>query len=253
MGADTGHSNEQPYPNKVLPIRTPSTRYTSALKKTSGLQYTRTQSSCPNSLGSDSDSTDSDGESEEDGADDTDCGDDEWSGINDYFESAILQAVFPDLELAAHLITQLYSMFYPGASKPIFRKFSLWRENIRTCNTDSGGSGTTEKGPVSSSTATPSTSKTGSSKRDRLSSSTNSNNGEDGEEDDDDAEENRRKRVKENNLDVRTVIPAQKFACPFHKIAPSRYCVQHNQEGEINDKQYRTCAGPGFKTIQPLK
>jgi len=232
-----------------LPIRNAFTRNISVVKRKSGLQNATIQSDL---LGSDSDSAASNSESEEDSADDTDGEDDEWSGVNDYFESAILQAVFPDLELAAHLITQLYSMFYPGSSKTVSKKVSSWRENIRTCPTDSG-TASTEKGPVASSNATSSTSKPANSKRDRLSGSTDSNIGEDDDDDDDDTDENRRKRLKGNSLYVRSVIPAQKFACPFHKMRPSRYCVQFNQEGEINDKQYRTCAGPGFKTIQLLK
>jgi len=197
--------------------------------------------------GSDSDSAESNSESDEDSTDETDSDDDNWSGATDYFETAVLQAVYPDRELAAHLIIQLYGMFYPGSSKTISRKVSHWREAIRTCATDSG-TVSTEKGPASSSNATSSTSKPNNQKRDRLSSSTDSNTGEEDDEDDDDTDENRRKRLKETSQDGGIVL---RLACPFFKMNPEKYCAQLNQGQD--GKYYRICAGPGFKSIQSLK
>lgn len=242
-GTKCRHTKEQVKPHNALPIRYAPARNSCLVEKKSRLQQS-------NSPGSDSDSAVSNSESEDESTDGTDGDEDEWSGVNDGFETAILQAVFPDLELAAHLITQLYTMFYPGSSRRISRKVSSWRENIRTCPTDSG-TASTEKGPVSSSNATLSLSKQGSSKRDRLSGSTDSNIDEE-EGDGDDSDENRRKRIKDNSLDARSVMPSQRFACPFNKMEPSRYC-QFSQEGEVTDKKYRSCTGPGFKSLQLLK
>jgi hypothetical protein len=85
--------------------------------------------------------------------------------------------------------------------------------------------------------------------RARLSGSTNGNIDEEGEEGGSD--DGRRKRVKGNH---KFVVPTRKLACPFFKMNPSKYCVQHNQDGQVDDKQYRICAaGPGFKNIQLSK
>jgi hypothetical protein len=78
---------------------------------------------------SDADSTESNGDSEEDSDDESEMDDSDWSGENNYFETAILQAVYPNLELAAHLITQLHSLLLPGSSK-ISRKVTFWRERL---------------------------------------------------------------------------------------------------------------------------
>jgi hypothetical protein len=235
---------EQSIPNRTLPIRNTFPNSLAKATKPPELQDARKHSETP---GSDSDSS----ESDEDSADELDGDDDDWSGATDYFETAVLQAVYPDRELAAHLIIQLYSMFYPGSSKTISRKVSSWRERIRTCPTDSG-TVSTEKGPSSSSNATSSTSKPTSQKRDRHSSSTGSNIGEEDDEDEDDTDENRRKRLKETSQDGGLVLPVQRLACPFYKMNPSKYRAQLNQEGH-NDRQYRICAGPGFRSLQSLK
>jgi hypothetical protein len=51
-------------------------------------------------------SNESDDESDEEDYSD----DDSWSGANDYLETAIYQALFPDVALAAYLISKMYGM-----------------------------------------------------------------------------------------------------------------------------------------------
>lgn len=247
-GAPLENVEEHSRPNAALPIRN---TFSSSLPEAIRIPGTQDDKSHSGTPGSDSDSVESNSESDEDSADEGDGDDDDWSGATDYFETAVLQAVYPDHELAAHLIIQLYSMFYPGSSKTISRKISSWRERIRTCPTDSGTM-STEKGPASSSNASSSTSKPNAQKRNRLSASTDSNTGEDDGDDEDDTDENRRKRLKETSQDREIVLPVQRLACPFFKMNPLKYCAQLNQQGH-NDKQYRICAGPGFRTLQNLK
>jgi len=203
-------------------------------------------------LGSDSESSASGSDFEEDSDDDSDFDDDDWSGADNYFEATIFQAVYPNVELAAHLITNLYSMMYPASSSKVSRKVSSWRARIYTSATDSRTT-STEKAPPSESNTTSSTSKIDSSKRDRLSGSPGKSNGEDGEEEDDDTDESKRKRFKDNDIGSGLALHIQKLACPFFKLNPAKYSVQLNLEGKVNDKQYRICAGPGFRTIQLLK
>jgi len=205
-----------------------------------------------NTSGSDSESMGSGSDSEEDSEDDFNCDDNDWSGTDNYFESSIFQAVYPNIELAAYLIKNLYSMVHPPSSTKVSRKVSSWRAQIYTSTTDSETTSTEKAPPASNKTS--STSKVDSQKRDRLSGSPGKSSGEDGEEDDDDdTDESRRKRLKEKHLGSAFAMPIQKLACPFFKMNPSKYSVQLSLEGQVNDKQYRICAGPGFKTIQLLK
>lgn len=55
----------------------------------------------------DSESSDSESESEDDSCND-DIDNDEWSGENDNIEAALYQAVYPDIDLAAHMISAMY-------------------------------------------------------------------------------------------------------------------------------------------------
>jgi hypothetical protein len=72
-----------------------------------------------------------------------------------------------------------------------------------------------------------------------------------GEGEEDRADNGRRKRQKDNTSpDATPIAPLQTFACPFFKMNPLKYSIQ---QGQANDKQYRVCAGPGWKTIQLLK
>lgn len=199
--------------------------------------------------GIDTESTGSNSESEEDSEEESDCDDDGWSGANDYFEAKILNAVYPDLELAAHLITHLHSMFYPGLSKKLSNKVWSWQERITMC--PNGSSTTTSKNSASSN-ATTSTPRAEGSKRRRRSDFVEKSPGEEDDDEDEDTDENRRKKPKDK-ADEEYEIPSQRMACPFYKKNPLKYCTQLNQDGKFDDKLYRTCAGPGFRTIALLK
>ena len=75
-------------------------------------------------------------ESEEDSDDDVEVGD-EWSGANDYIEAVIFQAVYPDLDLAAYLISKMYVLILTGSSKRIGRKVSSWRKRVMSSANES--------------------------------------------------------------------------------------------------------------------
>jgi len=49
-----------------------------------------------------------------------------------------------------------------------------------------------------------------------------------------------------------TPVPPFSLACPFYKLNPAKYSVQQPIRDK-NDTNYRSCAGPGFKSIQRLK
>ena len=247
MGVPLGEIEEELQSTTGLPSRSSFPQSLAVAMRSSDIEDAKILSGKP---AFDSESTDSSSESEEDSDDDIEGSNDNWSGANDYVEAAIFQAAFPDLELAAHLISQMYSMLLLGSSKRISRKVSSWRERITTCTTDSG---TTSTEKVALSNVTSNTPRAGDPRRDRLFGSTDSNIGEEEDDDNDDNDKSRRKRLKENNLGSGLEIPTQRLACPFNKMDASKYGIQHNQEGQINDRQYRTCAGPGFRTIQLLK
>ncbi|KAF8854036.1 hypothetical protein BDZ45DRAFT_51012 [Acephala macrosclerotiorum] len=191
----------------------------------------------------DSESSDSSSESEDD-SDDDDIARGDWSGANDNIEAAIYQSVFPDQELAAYLISNMYSDIVLSSTKKITRKVSSWQEQITTCATDSGTTtGTASTAKEASPKAISSTGNVASLKRDMISSSPDDNIGEDEE---DDADESRRKRVKEKSVDNVQEPQEPRLACPFFKKDPSKYSVQKS-------KHYRACGGPGWLTIPQLK
>src|SRR6185437_3751807 len=80
--------------------------------------------------------SDSDSDLEEE-SDDDDTPNDEWSGANDNIEAALYQAVYPDVKLAAHLISTMYPTIVLSYKKRISRKVHSWQEKITTCGTDS--------------------------------------------------------------------------------------------------------------------
>lgn len=182
--------------------------------------------------------SDSDSDSEED-SDSDDIDNDEWSGANDNIEAALYEAVFPDIDLAAHMVSTMYPILVLSYRKKITRKVSSWQErNIITCGTSSEGASTTKE------TAPQVTSKTGiesSPKRDRQSSSSDDNIGDD---EDDNGDEFGRKRPKEQS-DSDPEIPKPRFACPFFKKDPVKYSAAESGR--------KSCSGPGWLTIPQMK
>lgn len=186
----------------------------------------------------DSEMSDSDSESEEDSGDD-DIDNDEWSGANDNIEAALYQAVYPDIDLAAHMVLTMYPTLVLSYRKKITKKVSSWQEkNINTCGT---GSGTASTATDAAPQGTSNTGNGTSPKRDRQSSSSDDNVGED---EDDDADESRRKRSKEQS-DSDLGIPKPRFACPFYKKDPVRYSAAESGR--------KSCSGPGWTSISQMK
>jgi hypothetical protein len=182
--------------------------------------------------------SDSDSESEEDSGND-DIDNDEWSGANDNIEAALYQAVYPDIDLAAHMVSSMYPTLVLSYRKKITRKVSSWQEkNITTCGT---GSGTASTAKEAAPQGTSNTGNGSSPKRDRQSSSPDDNIGDD---EDDEADESRRKRPKEQS-DNELKIPKERFACPFYKKDPVKYSAAESGR--------KSCSGPGWTSISQLK
>jgi hypothetical protein len=182
--------------------------------------------------------SDSDSESNEDIEDD-DMDDDEWSGVNNNIEDTLYEAVYPDVELAAYMISKMYPTLLLSYEKKIAKKVSSWQErNITTCGTSSGSANTTKD--VAPQTGS-SIGNRSSPKHHRQSSSLDDSIGDD---EDDEADDSRRKRSKEE-LSNDSVIPRPRFACPFYKYDPVKYSPVQSHR--------KSCAGPGWVTIAQLK
>ncbi|KAH7317232.1 hypothetical protein BKA65DRAFT_570721 [Rhexocercosporidium sp. MPI-PUGE-AT-0058] len=184
----------------------------------------------------------SDSDSESDG--DCSLGDidnDEWSGADDNIEAVLYQAVYPDDELAAHIVSTMYPALLLSYRKSITRKVSSWQKHsITSCGISSGTASTTKEAAPQ---GTLETGRGSSSKRDRQSRSPDDNIE---EEEDDDVDDSRRKRSREqpdSGLEI-SKIPKAKFACHFFKRDPVKYAITENR---------RACAGPGWSTIALLK
>ncbi|KAL5314287.1 hypothetical protein ACEPPN_018712 [Leptodophora sp. 'Broadleaf-Isolate-01'] len=177
--------------------------------------------------------SDSDGDSDDD-CSPGDIDNDEWSGADDNIEAALYQAVYPDIDLAAHMVSTMYPTLLQSYRKKITRKVSSWQKhNITSCGISSGTASTTKEGAPQ---GTPETRRGSSSKRDRQSRSPDDNLEED---EDDDIEDSRRKRSREQP-DSEFEIPKARFACHFFKSDPVKY-------------SRRACQGPGWFTIGQLK
>jgi hypothetical protein len=157
-----------------------------------------------------------------------------------------------DFDLAAHLIPRLHQILYPEVSLGVSSKVGSWRHAVTKCTAGSGSA--TDSGTAGSSKTLTSDVPTSNSneprKRGRQQGAVNDESKQDDDEDDEDGEERVPKRLKDNNS-----ISISKYswlACPFHKMCPSKY-GQHGLEVKGKKGKYRTCAGPGFRSIQRLK
>jgi hypothetical protein len=74
----------------------------------------------------------------------------------------------------------------------------------------------------------------------------------DNDEDDDEDDEEEGKSPSDKP-GASSAIPLPRLACPFHKLNPAKYGIHHAQDQHSKKVDYRTCAGPGFKSIQRLK
>ncbi|TLD12804.1 uncharacterized protein PgNI_04463 [Pyricularia grisea] len=172
-------------------------------------------------------------------ADEEDQYTDEWSGEDDSFDAAIIAAVDGDLALAAYLIPLLHHSF----SSAVRSKVEMWQ-----CGTSPESGPQHSDGLRPGSSASANLSPTTPRKRRRRASSGGGGAGDgDGDDDDDEREF--------GNTNGNPESPSSPLlACPFHKLNPIKYGIQHNATtATTKNDYYRPCAGPGFKTIQRLK
>lgn len=172
-------------------------------------------------------------------ADEEDQYTDEWSGEDDSFDAAIIAAVDGDLALAAYLIPLLHHSF----SSAVRSKVEMWQ-----CGTSPESGPQHSDGLRPGSSASANLSPTTPRKRRRRASSGGGGAG-DGDGDDDDEER------EFGNANGNPESPSSPLlACPFHKLNPIKYGIQHSATtATTKNDYYRPCAGPGFKTIQRLK
>ena len=197
-------------------------------------------------------------DSEDDDDDSQDDDDDNNASDQDDIEASVLAAFGgKDLALAAYLIPILYREKYSRSVSEIARKVGPWWFAVNNAARATGSPGDVGNGSGSSRPLS------GSRKRQRMSGSSNFNqdqndsNCEDNDESEgsggggDDGPGNRGSSQRGDDP-----VPLLRLACPFHKLNPDKYGVQHGQaEPADNSKKqiYRSCAGPGFRTIQRLK
>lgn len=184
--------------------------------------------------------------------------DDDWSGT-DSLDAAVIAAVDGDLSLAAFLIPLLHR----DLRNAVRNKVESWQNSSTTIRAPSSAAGTTltrdgvVSGVVSGATSGNSVVGSGSceaqdheSNRSRKRRRRRSGS-EDREDGDDEQEGNGGSAIpRPEMLDE---LPMPLLACPFHKLNPARYGIQHNVTAGSRKDGYRACAGPGFKSIQRLK
>lgn len=206
--------------------------------------------------------------SESEGDDDEfqDEEDDNDASDQDDIEAMVLAAFGGgDLTLAAHLIPILFKEKYSKSVSEIARKVGPWRFAVTSAAPGAGNSGAGERArntggasgsqPSSGGRKRPRTSSSGSFTRNR-----SDNNAEDNEGSEESAGGGGGGGGGDGGEGISQVDDLTcllKLACPFHKLNPDKYGIQHGQDvepGENSKKQgYRVCAGPGFRTIQRLK
>jgi hypothetical protein len=188
-----------------------------------------------------------------------DCEEDEedendWSGQDDNLEARLVEALGHDLPLAAYLIPHLYKVLRSEVSAKITRTVGPWCHDLTKCAPERG----TSSGKTPSSNAAANTSNVPNSdprKRSRgLDSMSHDHEPDDEDEDDEDEDDDKRdpKRTK-NHRDSGGPAPNPRLACPFFKLDPLKYGVQHETVENGKKTDYRVCAGPGFKSITRLK
>jgi hypothetical protein len=195
-----------------------------------------------------------DDENEEGDEEDDDDDENDWSGQDDNLEARLIEALGHDLPLAAYLIPLLYKVFRSEVSAKITRTVGPWCHDVTKCAPDRGSS----SGKTPSSNAAVNSSNVSNNdarKRSRgLDSLDHDHEPDDEDEDDEDEDDDKRdpKRSK-NRLDSSGPAPNPRLACPFYKLDPAKYSVQHETIENGKKPDYRVCAGPGFRSITRLK
>ncbi len=181
-------------------------------------------------------------------ADGVDSGDDADEEC-DALEAAILTALNGDVHLAVMLIPVLYQQWRNTARSRVQRWQTTVTSPVDNSEEDSKShseahgrsqvSGQAQDRQQSRRGTTPSSGR----KRQRRANSDGADDEDDNEGDNNDS----------NYLGLPESAEALLLACPFHKYDPVKYGVQHDDSAFGRIDMYRTCIGPGFKTIQRLK
>jgi hypothetical protein len=195
--------------------------------------------------------SESEAEDDEDNSEDDDEGDEDndWSGQDSYLEAIILRAVGDDLPLAAHLIPILHRSLRLEVAINATEKLGSWRYGvIKSTPGDRESGNQISANYTSESTINP-------RKRQRREGSTNQNRKlEDFEEEDDDDDDDPREfNGIDEDMGPEGQPPLPRLACLFHKHDPAKYSIQHGNVEGSKKAEYRTCEGPGFKSMQRLK
>jgi hypothetical protein len=202
------------------------------------------------SSNSDSEMDEAEDDSSEEGEDDA-SNDDDWSGQNNNLESVVLEAMQGDRQLAALLIPVLNRHLRAESTRGATQKVSPWQQSMTKCAGPGPGSE-----PNSSPAGGNSGSTTNSRKRHRGSLVQNNEPSRDQDDEDElsDHERDRRPKGRSGPLHLDDGSELPRLACHFNKCNPAKYGTQH-EGGESSQKNeyYRTCEGPGFKSIQRLK
>jgi hypothetical protein len=161
-----------------------------------------------------------------------------------------LQAVGDDLALAAHLIPILHRSLHSELATNATEKLGSWRYGVVKCAQGGGADG-----EHTSSTGYRTDPTNNSRKRQRRQGSTNQNRNSDDfeEEEDDDDEDPQDFKGLEDGTGTEGQQPLPRLACPFHKRDPAKYSIQHGDAEGSRNAEYRSCEGPGFKSMQRLK
>ncbi len=183
--------------------------------------------------------------------DEDDDEDDNWSGQDDNLEARVLEALDYNLPLAAHLIPLLHKAIYVELEANATQKVGPWRYGVTKCASDAGEA---KSGEIPSSTTPKNTSTSEPRKRQRNSSSRRyvREGDDEEEEDEEDDDGNREPKRQKDGPSSPGLQPHPRLACPFHKKEPLKYSIQHEVVENGKKFDYRTCAGPGFKSIQRL-
>lgn len=195
-----------------------------------------------------------DDENEEDGEEDEEEDENDWSGQDDDLEARLVGALGHDLPLAAYLIPYVYKVFRSEVSAKITRTVGPWCHDVTKCAPDRGTN--SGKAPSSNTAAnTSNVSNNDARKRSRgLDSLGHDHDPDDEDEDEDDEDDDKRDPKRSKNYpDTGGPAPNPRLACPFFKLDPVKYSVQHETIENGRKTDYRVCAGPGFRSITRLK
>lgn len=179
---------------------------------------------------------------DEDDGDDND--DDDWSGENDSLDAAIVAALDGDVGLAVSLIPFLYKLL----RNTVQSKVDGWQiDSAAPVDAGDGvGIKTSSGGSVAGSAADQAKDHISNIPRKRRRQS-------DSDNDRDDEDDDQGANGGASALGLPETAQVLLLACPFHKLNPVKYGIQHSATASSRKDMYRACAGPGFKSIQRLK